>query len=111
MSTPTPMVIDFLPSGAVEAMHRENVLDLAFLGPQEIERATDIRFEAVSQSWGLWLSDGRGDFTPPCEGAKGFPTYEEARTVEVAWLERCRLHERDPASHAGQLILAILRGG
>lgn len=121
MRRQTPMVIDFAPSGAVEAMHRENVLDLGFLGRQEIIRATDIRFDAGTQTWGIWPRKPKAeldremaenghheaeDFVPPpCKEATGFQSYETAREVEIRWLEYCRLVGADPATPRGALVL------
>lgn len=109
--TGTPyMVIDFTPEGGVEAMHRENILDLGFLGDQDIRRATDIRFDSKTQKWGIWpASPNADDFLAPPEGAAGFTSYEEARQVEIEWLERCRLFDRNPLSDSGLLILSTLR--
>lgn len=109
--TGTPyMVIDFSPEGGVEAMHRENILDLGFLGDQSIRRATDIRFDDKTQTWGIWpAAPQAGDFLPPPVGGSGFKSYEEAREAEVAWLERCRLFDREPLSDSGILILDIVR--
>lgn len=102
------MVIDFNQDGAVQSMHREGVLELGFLGAQHIVRATDIRFDADTQSWGIWPSDGNDGFTPPpCQEASGFRSYETARDVEVQWLEQARMVGVDPCSSAG---LACLRG-
>lgn len=104
------MVIDFDPSGGVAALHREGVLALGFLGNQDITRVTDIRFDVATQTWGLWPATSRDVFIePPCEAAKGFASYEEARDVEVAWLERCRLFGREALSESGLLILDTLR--
>lgn len=110
MDNPIPMVIDFSADGGAEAMHREDLLPLTFLGTQSIERASDIKFDTGTQTWGIWLADGNGGFLPPADKAKGFPTYEEARTVEVKWLERCRLVSRDPKSLGGELVLDIVLG-
>lgn len=103
------MIIDFRPDGQVQSMHREDVLPLSFLGPQYIERATDIRYDFDTQSWGIWPSDGQGGFSSPPREAKGFPTYDQARKVEVSWLEKCRLLDRDPLSESGLLVLSMLR--
>ncbi len=109
MSQQTPMVIDFAPTGAVEAMHRENVLNLAFLGAQKITRATDIRFDTASQKWGIWpRKPGAEDevfLPPPCAAATGFDSYETARDVEVRWLEQCRLLGVEPSTTSGALVL------
>lgn len=109
MSQQTPMVIDFAPTGAVQAMHRENVLNLAFLGKQAIIRATDIRFDTDTQKWGIWPrtpgAEGEQFDPPPCKAATGFDSYESARDAEILWLEQCRLVGVEPSSRQGILVL------
>lgn len=102
-----PMVIDFLTGGTVEAMHRENVLDLGVLGPQEISRASDIRFDTETQSWGIWVAD-EGTYLPPVKAARGFHSYEVARGVEIAWFEDCRACGVRPHSQQGEIILDVV---
>lgn len=112
------MVIDFTPDGGAEAMHRENILDLGFLGKQEITRASDIRFDSEKQTWGIWpsvdcLPEGEGfcspdGFVPPPKYADGFTSYETARQVEIAWFERCRLRDWVPMSDDGQVCLQAI---
>lgn len=110
------MVIDIRTNGTVEAMHRENVIDLGELGPQEIVRATDIRFDTDTQTWGIWpreytsslarVADREdGFYPPPCQHADGLPSYEFARQVEVSWLEACRLRDLEPTSEEGLDVL------
>lgn len=93
-------VIDFNPDGSVEAMCREDVIDLKMLGPQSITRASDIRYEDGS-GWAIWLADPDNPFNflpPTTPSQRGFRTYDAARRVEVSWLEYCRLHGVDPRS-------------
>lgn len=110
-AAPSCMVIDFRPDGAVEAMHRDS-FDLGFLGKQKIRRATDIRFDEAAQTWTIFLADCHADgpetFTIVEEG-RGFPTYDDARKMEVRWLEMCRLHGIHPRSQEGTALLTILR--
>ena len=102
------MVIDFMPEGTVEAMHRDT-LNLGFLGRQSITRASDIRFNDDTQSWDIWLAEpGRIEFVDVSE-AHGFDSYEEARTMEVRWLELCRLHDLKPLTQEGRNLLVVLR--
>lgn len=114
------MVIDIDACGSVQAMHRENVLSLGFLGKQEIVRATDIRFDAETQKWGIWPAEYvpalarvanrvDGFYPPPTEHADDFETYEGARDVEVKWLEQARLVGVEPTSDSGLLILEFVR--
>lgn len=104
----TGMVIDFTPEGTVEAMCREGVLDLGFLGRQTISRATDIRFDAETQTWEIWPAVNGQFVRLERDSARGFQQYEEARNAEVAWLERCRLNDLDPLSDEGQQVLDAL---
>lgn len=100
------MVIDFSPTGEVEAMHRDT-FPLAFLGKQSISRASDIRHNEETQLWDIYVADGEG--FAGVEGAKGFATYDEGRRMEVRWFEACRLHSLSPLCTEGRVLLAILR--
>lgn len=110
-------VIDFRPDGSVQAMHNDR-FDLAFLGRQKVERATEIKFNESTQRWGIWVH--RDDhhinfatmspFNPPVENADGFLSYEKARQVEVSWLNACRLEGCAPESPAGLAALKFIRG-
>lgn len=101
----TGMVIDFTPEGTVEAMCREGVLDLGFLGRQIISRATDIRFDAETQTWEIWPAVNGQFVRLERDSARRFDQYEDARSAEVAWLETCRLRDVDPLSAAGLVVL------
>ncbi len=105
------MVIDFRPNGEVEAMHRD-AFDLSFLGKQSIKRASDIRHDQQTQSWTIFLAENRSDSPETfveIETARGFETYDDARRMEVRWLELCRLHSLQPRSAEGLAMLAVLR--
>lgn len=102
------MVIDVAVDGAVHAMHRENVLTLGFLGKQSIRRASDLVFNEDTQQFDIHLAAGN-TFLPPVPEARGFPTYEAARQMEVRWLEMARLHGVPPASPEGRTLLSSLR--
>lgn len=99
------LVITFDPCGGAESLHIDQ-FDLGFLGKKHITRATDIRFEDASQDWTIYLLDAQGN-NPylAWKGCKGFPSYEVARTVEVAWLNLCRLNETDPRAGDGHTYL------
>jgi hypothetical protein len=104
-------VIDFLPTGEVEAMHNDK-FDLSFLGRQSIERATEIKFDQASQKWAIWFPKswphiGGGYFQ--VGSATGFATYEGARAVEVEWLNSCRLLGFRPISKHGLTELEAIR--
>lgn len=108
---PQCMVIDFRPNGEVEAMHRD-VFDLGFLGKQTIRRATDIRHDEATQKWAIHLADMHADGPETfslVDEAQGFETYDDARRMEVRWLEMCRLHSLQPRSPEGLTMLTVLR--
>lgn len=89
------MVIDFTDTGEVEAMHRD-AFDLGFLGMQDIQRASDIRFHVPSQTWAIHLREGDSFVQVPPSWLSGFPSYETAREFEVKFLEQCRMLGLDP---------------
>lgn len=103
-------VIDFLPSGEVEALHNDG-FSLSFLGKQSIRRATEIAFDPEAQAWAIALPDPLSAFDGyiVVEGGEGFATYEDARRVEVFWLNRCRVLGITPDSPDGLVILAEIR--
>lgn len=75
-------VIVINPNGAVKSVHNDK-FNLGFLGPQTIQRASDIRFDEDSQTWGIWFSI-EGQFVPPQQPShSGFDSYEAARVKEV----------------------------
>ena len=111
-------VIDFKLDGEVQAMHNDK-FDLSFLGNQSIERASELKFNEETQTWGIWLhrgdhhwsfnSGGITRFNPPVEGADGFATYDGSRQVEVAWLNSCRRDGVEPTSDQGLAHLRRIR--
>lgn len=107
----TGHVISFKPNGEVTALHNDS-FDLSFLGRQQIKRATDIRFDSATQTWGLWLPKPwphvGGEFYT-FNGAGGFVSYEEARKVEVEWLNTSALLGVHPTSESGLSLLAEVR--
>lgn len=108
----TGHVISFKPNGEVTALHNDN-FDLSFLGRQQIKRATDIRFDGSTQTWGLWLPKpwphvGGEYYT--FHGAGGFASYETARKAEVEWLNASAALGIDPAGESGVALLAEVRG-
>ncbi len=105
------MVITFDPNGSVQAMHRDQ-FNLGFLGKQQIERASEIFFNEVSQAWGVMLPrevEGRRIFDQTCDAANGFADYNDARAFEVEWLERCALEGLDPMTYGGIGIARDIR--
>lgn len=102
------MVIDFRPDGGVEAMHRDT-FPLGFLGKQAIRRASDIRHQESDDTWTIFLATDKPEEFVEVPQARGFPTYEAARRMEVRWLEYARLHQVHPMSTEGLALLNVLR--
>ena len=103
--------ISFSADGTVQAMTREDLFPLGFLGKQRITRASELKFNEHTQDWGIHLAtDVEGEFADPVDGATGFPTYEAARKAEVSWLEHSRLLNISPTSERGVQILKMVRG-
>lgn len=104
------LVIDFAADGHVQAMHMDN-FDLGFLGSKSVTRATEIKFDESSQSWGLFLPATSGDGWVKVQHGDGFASYEEARSYEVAWLNICRAFAYCPHSQDAVAVLWSLRLG
>lgn len=102
------LVISFDESGQAESLHIDQ-FDLSFLGKKTIKRATDIVFCEDKQSWTIYLLDSDGAKRPLVAGASGFTSYEQARKVEVGWLNLCRLNEVDPCTDYGHVFLNQMR--
>lgn len=99
------VVITFDTEGGAESLHIDK-FDLGFLGKKHITRATDIRFDDEAQAWTIYLLDAQGENPELAwKECKGLPTYEVARTVEVAWLNLCRVNDADPRSGEGHTYL------
>lgn len=99
------LVIDFKPDGHVTALHMD-AFDLGFLGKKETYRQTDIVFDSDMQLWNLEYL-GAGRYVAP--ELDGFASYEEARKIEVRWLNNCRLLGIRPDSDQGMRIMAGIR--
>ncbi len=106
-------VISFSPEGIAEAIYNTS-FPLSFLGQQAIIRTTDIRFCEETQTWGIFI------FGPPFKGGhdasffrvpegQGFASYEDARTVEVTWLNHCRLKGVSCYEYPGTQTLTNIR--
>lgn len=102
------MVIDFRPDGGIEAMHRD-AFPMGFLGKQTIRRASDIRHDEENDTWTIFLAGDEPDTFIEVAQARGFPTYDAARRMEVRWLEMARLHQTSPMSEEGLALLNVLR--
>lgn len=102
------MVIDISATGEVAAMHRDQ-FSLGFLGDQEIERASDIKFNSATQRWAIHLKQGDGFVENPPEWLSGFAQYDEARKFEVKFLETCRMLSIDPLAPLSGGLASIMR--
>lgn len=108
------LVVDFLESGEAQAMHVDS-FDLGFLGNKNVKRATEIKFNEETQSWGLHLpvnAQNQECVEPtyrPVSEAQGFPSYEVARDAEVLWLNVCRAMGAEPSSAYGVKVIARIK--
>lgn len=109
------LVIDFLENGEAQAMHVDS-FDLGFLGNKKVQRATEIKFNETTQSWGLYLPmkalrlfEGAAPSYAPVHAAQGFPSYEVARQAEVLWLNVCRALGEEPNSDFGLGVIARIK--
>lgn len=112
MTSDNFMVIDFDPSGAASAMHRDS-FSLGFLGKQEIKRASEIKFNESTQKWDVYLPTGAqvhdADAWFAAAPACGFNKYDTARKFEVLWLEHCALQSIAPLDPKGISLAQELR--
>lgn len=102
------LVLTFAPTGEVEGLHVDH-FDLGFLGKKEIRRATEILFRDKEQDWEIVVLDEWGFRLSGWPEQKGFATYDQARQVEVAWLNLCRLNEVEWHTNHGAIYLAEAR--
>ena len=102
------LVVSFLPTGQVESLHNDK-FDLGFLGDKTIKRATEILFNEETQDWYIVLLDGNQAPRQSWAGQDGFTSYEQAREVEVAWLNLSRLNAADPGSAEGSIYLGMAK--
>lgn len=102
------MIIDFFSDGSAQAMHRDQ-FPLGFLGRMEVVRASEIKFNEETQLWDIFLPETSGDSAQAewkcVPESCGFPEYDYARKIEVAWLDGCRLAGVEPFSPAGIELL------
>lgn len=90
-------IIEFAPSGAVFSLHQDG-FNLGFLGPQKIERATDIQFNETRQNWDIYVlpqGETGGGFHWTIPSLRAFTAYDEARRFEVAWINLCMIYSAD----------------
>jgi len=100
------LVISVTPDGAVESLHKDQ-FDLGFLGDKKVCRATEITFNDATQKWDIVLMSPTGVPQPAHTmhtGQLGFSSYDQARKVEVSWLNRCRLASVNPLSNGESIV-------
>ena len=103
------ILIDINGTGAMRALHFEDFPLLPF-GEATIRRATDIKFNALTQRWDINLLDHNEDKIPHHpDHLAGFECYETARGHEVRFLQECRLREIGIVSQASDDLGAQLR--
>ena len=102
------LVISFEKNGSVNAMHSDK-FNLGFLGKKKVVRASDIKHDPETDTWGIHLNDGTGSFTLTNPVLQGFSEYEAARKFEVKWLNMCRLAGVDATSVKGITRAGVLR--
>lgn len=108
MTTPEldkSFVFDVNDIGGVTGFYDDTV-NIGFLGSQEVSRASEIMFNAETQSFDVILA---GMDKPVAVDCKNFPTYELGRRFEVAWLNGCKLAGVEPNSDQGVAIAASAR--
>lgn len=99
------LVLTFDASGEVEGLHMDK-FDLGFLGDKTVRRATEIVFDETGQKWDIIVCLPNGRPAPFAHsGQSGFATYEQARDVEVAWLNLCRVQDVEWSSIQGAALL------
>lgn len=87
-------VIAIGPDGSVTSMHND-AFPLGFLGDQDIQRASDIRWDKDEQSWGIhFMVDGVA--ISPSREYRGFESYEAAQDFEVMVMTECIRHDMSP---------------
>lgn len=107
------IVINFKPDGSADAMHFDG-FNLAFLGDRDVTRASELIFNPETQRWDIHLvthhKSKSGKRTTsvthdPVPEAQGFSSYEECRSIEVRWLQACRVECVEPTSKRGIRML------
>ena len=92
-------VISVTPSGALKGLHFDD-FDLGQFGKKQVERASEIFWDDMNQTWNVLLPDQ----SIPFLSASGFASYEIARDFEVAWLQECALQGIKAGSNRGEDI-------
>lgn len=96
---PQEIVIDITGEGKATGLHFDS-FPLSQFGKVSIKRATDIKFNEVTQTWYI---------VPLPDVALGFgefKTYEEAREFEVRWMHECMKHNIPHTSFSANRLAA-----
>ena len=88
------------PDGTISGLHYDD-LDLGFLGPKRIGRASEILFDDEAQTFYVELPQLSGGHVLP-GFLQGFSGYDVARAFEVMLLETCAISQMNP-SYEGAL--------
>lgn len=100
------------PTGAAQSMYNDD-FHIGFLGSVQVRRATEIVFNDSTQKWDIhylqYTEVGEVQDTVSAPQLCGFDKYDEARRIEVAWLNQCRASATDPISPQGLHSLGSLR--
>lgn len=103
------ILIDINNAGAMHSLHFEEMSLLPF-GKAEIQRATDIKFNSVTQLWDIRLLDqNEQPIHHYPDHLLAFPGYEEARSHEVRYLQECRRRDIGIVSNAADDLGSLLR--
>lgn len=76
--------------GRLETLEK-GFLDLSRLGPVEVRRSSDIKFDDKQQQWYIHLLEVKLQSWNPQIRDFYFDTYQEAVDFEVEFLNNCRL--------------------
>ena len=91
-------VFEMTPTGGIQGMYADK-MDMTTLGHVEVSRASEIAFDEQAQAWTIELMVANVRKRVPV--AHSFRSYEQARSVEVDWLNKCRTAGVDPMSAEG----------
>lgn len=99
------LVINIGGDGCVDSLYSEE-FDISFLGEKTVRRQCDIVFKADTQRWDIEYihEDGTRQPTP----LQGFTSYKKAQTLEVAWLNDCRIVGVPPVSPDGCTLAEMI---
>jgi hypothetical protein len=98
------MVFRVTADGSIGGLYFDD-FNLSEMGDRKVERASEILFDESRQLWDVLLPSQ----DEPHVYARGFASYEVARTFEVEWLNYCMLHNIDPLTEKGASVCELIR--